>query len=53
MKKIPKRRNLELAVVLLNDPTRLRTRTVHPHKGGSAKSRPRSSNRVRRIFGDE
>lgn len=45
-------RNTELAVVLANDPTRLRTRTVHPNKGGSAKRRPRNSNRHDRIFGD-
>jgi len=49
--KTPKRRNMELAVILLNDPTRLRTRTVHPHRGGSAKRRPRNSNRIERIFG--
>ncbi len=45
-------RNTELAVVLENDPARLRTRTVHPHRGGSAKRRPRHSNRHDRIFGD-
>lgn len=45
-------RNMELAVVLTNDPARLRTRTVHPHKGGSAKRRPRNSNRNDRIFGE-
>ncbi len=50
--KLPRRRNLELVVVLLNDPTRLRTRNVHPPKGGSAKRRPRNSNRRRRIFGE-
>lgn len=49
----PKVRNHVLAVVLLNDPARLRTRTVHPHRGGSAKRRPRQSNRVRRVFGEE
>lgn len=53
MKKAPKHRNMELAVILLNDPTRLRTRTVHPHRGGSAKRRPRNSNRTTRIFGVE
>lgn len=50
--KLPKHRNMELAVVLLNDPARLRTRTVHPARGGSAKRRPRNSNRDARIFGD-
>jgi hypothetical protein len=45
-------RNTELAVVLENDPARFRTRTVHPHRGGSAKRRPRKSNRHDRIFGE-
>lgn len=46
-------RNSELAVIQLNDPTRLRTRTVHPDKGGSSKRRPRKSNRTERIFEGE
>ena len=52
MKSPLKHRNSELAVVLKNDCRRLRSRTVHPDKGGSAKRRPRSSNRTKRIFGE-
>jgi hypothetical protein len=51
-KKLPKRRNMLLAVVAVSDPTRFRTRTVHPERGGSAKHRPRNSNRTSRVFGD-
>src|SRR5574342_263165 len=38
-----KHRNIELAVVLKNDPRRLRDRTVYPEKGRGRKDRPRSN----------
>lgn len=41
-------RNHELAVVLKNDPHRLRIRAVGAKKGRGRKSRPRTSNRARR-----
>jgi hypothetical protein len=48
----PKRRNMVLAVVAANDPTRFRSRTVAPKKGKGRKSRPRNSNRGRREAGE-
>jgi hypothetical protein len=51
-KKSPKRRNTILAAILMNDPTRFKTRTVAPLKGKGRKSRPRNSNRSARTTGD-
>lgn len=44
-------RNYELAVVLKNDPTRLKIRTVASKRGRGRKDRPRQSNRARREAG--
>lgn len=49
-KKAP--RNTELSLVAKNDPTRLRTRTVMPEKGHGKKTRPRNSNRSKKIVGE-
>ena len=48
----PARRNMVLAVVAANDPTRFRSRTVAPQKGKGRKDRPRNSNRARRAHGE-
>lgn len=48
-----KTRNTVLAAVLMNDPTRLRTRTVASNKGHGRKNRPRKSNRSARINGED
>lgn len=44
-------RNIIMAAVAANDPTRFHSRTVQPTKGKGRKSRPRSSNRSRREWG--
>lgn len=44
-------RNYELAVVLKNDPPRLKIRTVGAKRGRGRKDRPRQSNRSRRERG--
>lgn len=40
-------RNTEMAAIQMNDPTRLRSRTVLAKKGKGRKERPRNSNRSR------
>jgi hypothetical protein len=41
----PKRhKNVILAIIAKNDPTRLRDRTVEPEKGKGRKDRPRNNN---------
>lgn len=45
-------RNSTMQWVAENDPARLRTRKIHPKRGKGRKSRPRNSNRTRRMDGE-
>lgn len=46
-----KHRNITLAVILNNDPARLRERTVLSKRGRGRKTRPRNSNRFNKEAG--
>lgn len=43
-RKLRKKRNVIMALVAKNDPTRFRDRTVKPEKGKGRKDRPRNNN---------